>query len=137
MRAVTWAMQALGHRVALAVRRLDSGNMAPAVHRIEQLKNDIERAARQLADLIVEERIDVVIERYSLQSGAARRATRRHGLPLTLEVNAPLVEEATRYRRLADPDAEAWEHETPRDAHPLHAVSSALLPSVPPAPPPL
>src|SRR5258708_6789417 len=107
--------------------RSDSGNMAPAVHRIEQLKNDIERAARQLADLIVEERIDVVIERYSLQSGAARRATRRHGLPLTLEVNAPLVEEATRYRRLADPDAEAWEHETLRDADRIHVVSSALL----------
>src|SRR5258708_24250894 len=108
MRAVTWAMQALGHRVALAVRRLDSGNMAPAVHRIEQLKNDIERAARQLADLIVEERIDVVIERYSLQSGAARPATRRPGPPLTLHVNAPLVEEAPRSRRFPHPAPEAW-----------------------------
>jgi len=127
VRAVTSAMQALGHRVTLAVRRLDSGNMAPAVHRIEQLKNDIEPAAQQLADLIVEDRIDVVIERYSLQSGAARRATRRHGLPLTLEVNAPLVEEATRYRRLADPNAEAWEHETLRAADRIHVVSSALL----------
>jgi glycosyltransferase involved in cell wall biosynthesis len=127
VRAVTSAMQALGHRVTLAVRRLDSGNAAPAVHRIEQLENDTERAADQLADLIVEERIDVVIERYSLQSGAARRATGRHGLPLTLEVNAPLVEEATRYRGLADPDAEAWEHETLRAADRIHVVSSALL----------
>ena len=127
VRAVTSAMQALGHRVTLAVRRLDSGNMAPAVHRIEQLKNDIEHAAQQLADLIVEDRIDVVIERYSLQSGAARRATRRHGLPLTLEVNAPLVEEATRYRGLADPNAAAWEHETLRAADRIHVVSSALL----------
>jgi glycosyltransferase involved in cell wall biosynthesis len=127
VRAVTSAMQALGHRVTLAVRWVDSGNMAPAVHRIEQLEDDIEAGTRQLADLIVEERIDVVIERYSLQSGAARRATRRHGLPLTLEVNAPLVEEATRYRRLADPNAQAWEHETLRAADRIHVVSSTLL----------
>jgi len=127
VRAVTSAMQALGHRVTLAVRRLDSGDAAPAVHRVEHLRSDIERAADQLADLIIGERIDVVIERYSLQSGAARRATRRHGLPLTLEVNAPLVEEATRYRGLADPDAQAWEHETLRGADRIHVVSSALL----------
>jgi len=127
VRAVTSAMQALGHRVTLAVRRLDSGNAAPAVHRVEQLRSDIERAADQLADLIIGERIDVVIERYSLQSGAARRATRRHGLPLTLEVNAPLAEEARRYRGLADPDAQAWEHETLRAADRIHVVSSALL----------
>jgi len=127
VRAVTSAMQALGHRVTLAVRRLDSGNFAPAVHRVHQLRSDIERAADQLADLIVEERIDVVIERYSLQSGAARRATRRHGLPLTLEVNAPLAEEATRYRGLADPTAQAREHKTLRAADRIHVVSSALL----------
>jgi glycosyltransferase involved in cell wall biosynthesis len=127
VRAVAAAMQALGHNVTLAVRRLDSGNTAPAVHRIEQLSSDAERAARQLEDVIVEERIDVVIERYSLQSGAARRATRRLGLPLTLEVNAPLVDEATRYRRLADPNAQAWEHQTLRTADRIHVVSSALL----------
>src|SRR5260370_6616852 len=127
VRAVTSAMQALGPRVTLAVRRLGSGNPAPAVHRIEQLDKDGERATQQLADLIVEDRIGVVIERYSLQSGAARRATHRHGLPLTLEVNAPLAEEATRYRGLADPDAEAWEHETIRAADRIQVVSTALL----------
>lgn len=127
VRAVTSAMQALGHRVTLAVRRLDSGNAAPAVHRIERLRSDTEPAADQLASLIIEERIDVVIERYSLQSGAARRATRRHGLPLTLEVNAPLVEEATRYRGLADANAQEWEHDTLRAADRIHVVSSALL----------
>ena len=127
VRAVTSAMQALGHRVTLAVRRVGSGNTAPAVHRIEQLENDIGTGEQQLANLIVEEGIDTVIERYSLQSGAARRATCRHGLALTLEVNAPLVEEATRYRGLADPDAQAWEHETLRGADRIHVVSSALL----------
>ena len=127
VRAVTAAIQALGHEVTLAVRRLDSGNAAPAIHRIEKLSSDADRAARQVEDLIGEERIDVVIERYSLQSGAARRATRRLGLPLTLEVNAPLVEEATRYRGLTDPAAHAWEHETLRTADRIHVVSSELL----------
>jgi glycosyltransferase involved in cell wall biosynthesis len=127
VRSVTSAMQALGHRVTLAIRRLDSGNSAPAVHRVEQLPDDVGQAARQLGDLIVEDRIDVVIERYSLQSGAARSASRRHGLNLTLEVNAPLVEEATRYRGLADPDAQGWEHATLRAADRIHVVSSALL----------
>src|SRR5690242_13825182 len=98
VRSVTSAMQALGHRVTLAIRRLDSRTKAPAVNRIEQLADDVGQAAEQLADLIVEDRIEVVIERYSLQSGAARSASRRHGLNLTLEVNAPLVKEATRYR---------------------------------------
>jgi glycosyltransferase involved in cell wall biosynthesis len=127
VRAITSAMQALGHDVTLAVRRLDSGNSAPRIHRIEQLSGDAERAARQLADLIAHERIDAVIERYSLQSGPARRVTRYLGLPLTLEVNAPLVEEATRYRGLADPNAQAWEHETFRSADRIHVVSSPLL----------
>jgi glycosyltransferase involved in cell wall biosynthesis len=127
VRAMAAAMQALGHKVTVAVRRLDSGNAAPAVHRIEQLSGDADRAARQLEDLITSMRTDVVIERYSLQSGPARRATRRLGLPLTLEVNAPLVEEATRYRGLADPDALAWEHRTLRAADRIHVVSSALL----------
>ena len=127
VREVTSAMQAVGHRVTLAVRRIDSGNAAPAVYRVEQLESDIEGAVQQLEDLIVGDRIDVVIERYSLQSGAARRATRRLGLPLTLEVNAPLVEEATRYRGLTEPNAEAWEHETFRAADRIHVVSLALL----------
>lgn len=127
VRAVTSAMQALGHDVTLAVRQLGSGDDAPAVHRIEQLGADDETADGQLAALVVRDRIDVVIERYSLQSGAARRVTRRLGLPLTLEVDAPLVQEATRYRGLADPDAQDWEEETLRSADRIHVVSSALL----------
>ncbi len=127
VRAITSATQALGNRVTLAVRQVGTGNAAPAVHRIERLDDDAGRAAQQLADLIVKDQIDVVVERYSLQSGAARAATRRHGLPLTLEVNAPLVQEATRYRGLADPGAQAWEHETFRAADGIQVVSSALL----------
>jgi glycosyltransferase involved in cell wall biosynthesis len=127
VRSVTSALQSLGHRVTLAVRRIDSGNAAPCVDTIVQLAADPDRAADQLSSLIADVDIDVVIERYSLQSGAARVATRRHGVPLTLEVNAPLVAEASRFRGLADPTAQAWEHDTLRAADRIEVVSSALL----------
>ncbi len=137
VRAVTSAMQALGHQVTVAVRRLDAGsagqgrgraeNDPPKVHRLEPLAEDTERAAGQLSTLITDTRADVVIERYSLQSGAARIAARRHGLPLTLEVNAPLAREATRYRGLDDPGAQDWEQETFQAADRIQVVSSALL----------
>lgn len=127
VRSLTSTLQSLGHRVTLAIRRIDSGNPAPDVDCIVQLSADTDRAADQLSALIGDVGIDVVIERYSLQSGAARVATRRQGVPLTLEVNAPLAAEATRFRGLADPDAQAWEHETLRAADRIHVVSSALL----------
>ena len=126
VRSVTGALQSLGHQVTLAVRKMEPGDALPDLHRVEQLDDDLELAADQLATLIADERINVVIERYSLQSGAARIATRRRGLPLTLEVNAPLVEEATRFRGLNDPGAQEWEHATLRSADRIHVVSSAL-----------
>ena len=127
VRSVTSALQSLGHHVTLAARRIDSGNSAPHVDHIVRLAADPDRAADQLSALIADVGADVVIERYSLQSGAARIATRRHGVPLTLEVNAPLVAEASRFRGLADPNAQAWEHETLRAADRIQVVSSALL----------
>jgi glycosyltransferase involved in cell wall biosynthesis len=120
-------MQRLGHTVTLAARRWDEGNPAPCVHRSERLSEHPSEAADQLERLILSERPDVVIERYSLKSGAARVATRRCGIPLTLEVNAPLAQEATRYRGLDDPFAEQREHQTLRAADRIHVVSSALL----------
>jgi glycosyltransferase involved in cell wall biosynthesis len=127
VRSVAAAMQELGHKVTLAARRWDEGNPAPRVHRTERLSEQPSEAADQLERLILSERPDVVIERYSLHSAAARVATRRCGIPLTLEVNAPLAQEATRYRGLDDPFAEQREHETLRAADRIHVVSSALL----------
>jgi glycosyltransferase involved in cell wall biosynthesis len=127
VRSVTAAMQKLGHKVTLAARRWDEGNPAPRVHRTERLSEQPSEAADQLERLILSERPDVVIERYSLHSAAARVATRRCGIPLMLEVNAPLAQEATRYRGLDDPCAEQREHETLRAADRIHVVSSALL----------
>jgi glycosyltransferase involved in cell wall biosynthesis len=127
VRSLTAAMQKLGHRVTLVARRWDEGNPAPCLHRLEHLDGDPDEAADQLERLIRIERTDVVIERYSLPSRAGRVATRRCGVPLTLEVNAPLAVEAARYRGLDDPGAEAREHETFRTADRIQVVSSALL----------
>ena len=48
-------------------------------------------------------------------------------MPLTLELNAPLAQEATRFRGLDDPTAEGREHEQLRGADRIHVVSAALL----------
>jgi glycosyltransferase involved in cell wall biosynthesis len=127
VRSLASAMLQLGHTVTLAARCWGEGNPPPRVHRCELLAEDPGEAADQLELLIRSERSDVVVERYSLESGAARVATRRCGMPLTLEVNAPLVQEATRYRGLDDPAAEQGERETLRAADRIHVVSSALL----------
>ena len=127
VRSLANAMLKAGHAVTLVARRWDEGNPRPPVHRSERLRKHPGEAADQLEQLIIAERPDVVIERYSLQSGAARVATRRCGVPLTLEVNAPLAGEATRYRGLDDPAAEQREHQTLRSADRIQVVSSALL----------
>ncbi|HEU5249032.1 MAG TPA: glycosyltransferase family 4 protein [Thermoanaerobaculia bacterium] len=48
---------------------------------------------------------DVLYERYSLWSFAGIEYARRTGLPGILEVNAPLIEEHSKYRGLSDRDA--------------------------------
>jgi len=127
VRSVTAAMQQLGHRVTVVARQWGEGNPAPRVHRLEQLEKDTRDAAKQLEQFIFAERSEVVIERYSLETQAAGTAARQRGVPHMLELNARLVEEATRYRGLADPAAERREHETLRAADRIHVVSSALL----------
>ena len=59
-------------------------------------------AARDLARAAAGEvRPDLVYERYSLWSLAGAALADEWGVPLVVEVNAPLVEEQLRYRRLA------------------------------------
>ncbi len=126
VRSITSSIQRLGHRVTLVAHRWDAGNPAPRLHRLERLPSDPDDAVAMIETLIRVERPDVVIERYSLRSGAARSATCRCDLPLMLEVNAPLVAEATRYRGLDDPTAAHREHESFRAADRIQVVSSAL-----------
>lgn len=49
--------------------------------------------------------IDVIYERYSLWSAAATRAGRQLGIPVVVEVNAPLILEQRQYRKLVLEDA--------------------------------
>jgi glycosyltransferase involved in cell wall biosynthesis len=50
---------------------------------------------------------DAIYERLALHSEAGALVARRLGVPYFVEVNAPLLEEATRYRTLEEPDAAA------------------------------
>ncbi len=52
--------------------------------------------------LLSHHRFDLIYERHSLWSNAGARLKEETGLPLVLEVNAPLRREAMQYRRLAD-----------------------------------
>jgi glycosyltransferase involved in cell wall biosynthesis len=61
-----------------------------------------EAMEKKLEELYDRERFHLVYERYSLFGLAGLRFARRHGIPHVLEVNAPLVPEASRYRRLAN-----------------------------------
>jgi glycosyltransferase involved in cell wall biosynthesis len=71
--------------------------------------------------------VDVVLERYSLASTPAREAATRRGIPLVLEVNAPLVDEAARYRGLEDVERRrSWERDVLASADSVIAVSTAV-----------
>ncbi len=70
---------------------------------------------------------DAIYERYALWSDAGARLAAETGLPLVLEVNAPLRLEAARYRQLDDDAAAATiERAQFGAAHALAAVSAAL-----------
>ncbi len=70
---------------------------------------------------------DFIYERYSLWSDTGAQFSRQTRLPLVLEVNAPLVEEAARYRALSDYE-KALEIESAqfKTAYALSVVSQPL-----------
>jgi glycosyltransferase involved in cell wall biosynthesis len=57
-------------------------------------------ATRKLLRAIAEFQPDVIYDRYNSYSTAALRAGRRHGVPVLLEVNAPVAFERTAYEHL-------------------------------------
>lgn len=70
---------------------------------------------------------DAVYERIALHSAAGTTAARALGIPHIVELNAPLPEEAARYRQLERPaDAERLERETLAGADLVLPVSSPL-----------
>ena len=68
---------------------------------IEVDEDDEVRAERVLEELHAACPLDLVYERYALGRVAGARFARRRGVPLVLEVNAPLAEEARRYRGMS------------------------------------
>jgi glycosyltransferase involved in cell wall biosynthesis len=73
-------------------------------------------------------RPDVVYERLSLYSAAGPRAAHALGVPSIVEINAPLLAEAARYRRLEHPEAaERLERSVLTNADLVFAVSPPLV----------
>ena len=66
--------------------------------------NDFQRNTatdQALSELFDNQPFDFIYERYSLFSTAGRSFAKAAGIPFVLEVNAPLVLEAAKYRQLA------------------------------------
>lgn len=124
VRNIIDALVGRGHHVVLGCAALGAGNPAPGAAAVVELN---EADDDQLFRLMRTHRVEAVIERYSLASGPARRASSRAGVPFVLEVNAPLVLEATRHRGLTDTARWlAWEREVFASADAIGVVSSAL-----------
>jgi glycosyltransferase involved in cell wall biosynthesis len=113
--------------VTLSCVRLDGPNPLPSSVSLEPLPDAEASQAEWLVSLLKAIRADVVLERYSLSSGPALHAARQCGVPFILEVNAPLVDEAARYRGLQRVDtAQARERRILREAGWIIAVSRAI-----------
>lgn len=102
VRSLAAALAGRGNEVTLACRRLDGDNAPPSAVRVEQLPPGEEEQAGWIKTLLEGTTADVLLERYSLHSGPGLQAAKRLGVRYVLEVNAPLVEEAVRYRGLTD-----------------------------------
>ena len=127
LRAITSTLARRGHQVAVACAASGSGNPGPRVDRIAILDGSPDNHEEMLAGLLVDCAADAVIERYSLACGPARRASAAVGVPLVLEVNAPLVLEAARHRGLGDLDRWlGYEREVFASADAIGVVSRAL-----------
>jgi glycosyltransferase involved in cell wall biosynthesis len=127
LRSLAAAFVRHGHRVTLACRRLEGANALPAGVLVERMPDAEEEHRSWLVRLFKDSRSQAVLERYSLSSGPGLDAARDCGLAFVLEVNAPLVDEAARYRNLQD--VELWrlrERVLLRAADRLVVVSAAL-----------
>jgi len=68
---------------------------------------DDERLVEALTASLEQGPVDVIYERYALGKSAAARFAASHGIPLVLEVNAPLADEQRRWRGGSDEDDDA------------------------------
>lgn len=112
LRGMVRGFQALGHEVVTYAARGAEGDFPAPVRPLEALLGA---------------EADLIYERYSLAHLSGLRQARARGIPLVLEVNAPLVLEAQRYRpETLTPEAEAAERELLNEADLVVAVSHPL-----------
>jgi glycosyltransferase involved in cell wall biosynthesis len=102
LRSLAAALARRGNETTLACRRLDGDNPPPSAVRVERLPPGEEEQPGWIETLLRDAMVDVLLERYSFDSGPGLEAAKRVGVRYVLEVNAPLVEEAARYRGLSD-----------------------------------
>ncbi len=70
-------------------------------HRVIAIDEPDPGAVRvRLESLLEQQNIDLIYERYALGKNAAAAFARQHSISLVVEVNAPLAQEAARYRNL-------------------------------------
>lgn len=119
---LTRALRREGHEVLIVgPRAIESEEFGANAGVIDLLKRLLPGALYEIAEFgysipayirLVAEirrfRPDVIYERYQLFFPVGVLASRRFGLPLLVEVNAPLLEERSRYHRIALKRLAAW-----------------------------
>jgi len=96
LRSLAGALARRGHAVSLLSSRLDGANPPPPDVTLTQLPDG------SLTQLLRDLRCEVVLERYALSAEKVQESCGTLGIAHVLEVNAPLVDEAARYRGLKD-----------------------------------
>jgi glycosyltransferase involved in cell wall biosynthesis len=102
VRSLVTALDRRGHEVLLAASAIDGENSLPAGISLERLPRDEASATAWLTARLGAWHPDAVLERYALESGPGVRVAHRLEVPFVLEVNAPLVDEAARFRGLTN-----------------------------------
>jgi len=127
LRSLAGALAARGHSVTVLARNLNGVNGDPPSVHVAELPWRVDEHGRFFEERLAQLLPDVVLERYSLDSGPAMRVSRALGIDYALEVNAPLVAEAVQFRRLPeDANHQARERELFVSAGTVFAVSTAL-----------
>lgn len=139
IQAMIRAFEALGHEVRCVTARV--GGTGPFhVEEVPQSQSGADREAKERAAMAQADAIadrltalhadwpyDLIYERYSLWSCAGVTAARRLGLPLAVEVNAPLIDEQRAFRDLVcEAEARAIEADVLHGADLLAAVSEQV-----------
>jgi alpha-maltose-1-phosphate synthase len=103
VRELTRALASLGHEVVILTSR--AGDLRPRGFTIPVRQGSRESLHDQALPFLRDFRPHVLYERYSLFGTAGVRLAAELGIPLLLEVNAPLADEAARYRGLDQVEA--------------------------------